>query len=182
MAVNFPFLDPRQMAGRGLPNQTTDPRMATAAASMAPGVGDVIGLLSDASGYIQNPGSLTPAAGLLSVAGLIPGVPSGGAMRQLKRPFASDMVSDFVFDAAKYIPPGAKLGRKDWLEMLDAYKGKFYDGQRLPVEFSRIRKALKDGDISDELNAYLRSGFSKNPKDADTAWAALSGRLGLVDD
>ena len=79
----FPYLDPRAMAGRGLPNQQSSPRAMTAAASMVPGVGDAIGLLSDASGFVQDPKSLTPATGLLSLAGLVPGVPSwGGKMKK----------------------------------------------------------------------------------------------------
>jgi hypothetical protein len=65
------------MAGRGLPNQQSSPRAMTAAASMVPGVGDAIGLLSDASGYLNDPKSLTPATGLLSLAALVPGIPGG---------------------------------------------------------------------------------------------------------
>jgi hypothetical protein len=38
--------------------------------------GDVAGLLGDVAGYAANPSSLTPARGLLSLAGVIPGVPS----------------------------------------------------------------------------------------------------------
>jgi hypothetical protein len=38
--------------------------------------GDALGLLADAAGYAQDPKSLTPLNGLLSLAGLLPGVPS----------------------------------------------------------------------------------------------------------
>lgn len=176
-----PYLDPRAMAGGKLPNAQSDPKMMAAAASFAPVVGDVVGLLSDAAGYAKDPSSLTPASGLLSMAGLLPMVPSANMFKQIKRPFASDLVSDFVFDAAKYIPDGARLNRQEWLSMLDAYKDKFYWDQRLPVEISRIRTALKKDDISGELNAFAEAGRATDPKVGESAWAALAGRLGLTD-
>lgn len=39
-------------------------------------LGDAVGLLADGMGYVQDPKSLTPTAGLLSLAGVIPGVPA----------------------------------------------------------------------------------------------------------
>jgi hypothetical protein len=41
-------------------------------------IGDVAGLLADGIGYAGNPKSFTPGAGLLSLAGLIPGAPRSG--------------------------------------------------------------------------------------------------------
>lgn len=38
--------------------------------------GDALGLMADAMGYAQDPRSLTPMSGLLSLAGMLPGVPS----------------------------------------------------------------------------------------------------------
>ena len=178
----FPYLDPRAMAGQGLPNQQSSPRAMTAAASFVPGVGDAIGLLSDASGYVQNPKSLTPLTGLLSLAGVLPFVPAVSKFKPMKRAFASDMMSDFVFDAARYIPDeqiAKGLSKDEWLDLLSGYKAK--NPERLPPELSRLRTALKQGMGADELNAYLRSGFSRNPGDAESAWKSLSGVLGITD-
>jgi hypothetical protein len=41
--------------------------------------GDALGLLADAAGYAQDPSSLTPGRGLLSLAGLLPGIPGAAA-------------------------------------------------------------------------------------------------------
>ena len=38
--------------------------------------GDALGLLADTAGYVQDPSSLTPLRGALSLAGLVPGIPS----------------------------------------------------------------------------------------------------------
>jgi hypothetical protein len=76
MLGKSPYLDPRSMAGGDLPNSQSSPKAMTAAAQFVPGVGDAIGLLSDAAGYIKNPKSLTPASGLLSLLGVLPMVPN----------------------------------------------------------------------------------------------------------
>jgi hypothetical protein len=83
-----PYLDPRAMAGGKLPNHQSDPKMMSAAAQFVPGVGDAIGLLSDAAGYIQNPQSLTPASGLLSLAALAPGIPRKLPLTEWSHPFS----------------------------------------------------------------------------------------------
>src|SRR5574343_163776 len=44
--------------------------------SRLPGVGDAARLLGDAAMYAEDPSQLTPMSGLLSLAGVLPGVPS----------------------------------------------------------------------------------------------------------
>jgi len=43
--------------------------------------GDALGLLADAAGYAQDPSSLTPRSGLLSLAAMIPGIPRQSVFR-----------------------------------------------------------------------------------------------------
>lgn len=59
--------------------------------------GDVVGLLGDAYGYARDPGSLTPTAGLLSLAGMIPGVPNG--LSRIK-PKLAGKAADFAYGSA----------------------------------------------------------------------------------
>lgn len=69
-----------EIAGKPFP----DPRVYARGAEFVPGVGDAVGLGQDVRGYAESPNSLTPWAGLLSLAGLIPGVPRVGTMAKLK--------------------------------------------------------------------------------------------------
>jgi hypothetical protein len=46
--------------------------------------GDALGLLADGMGYAQNPETLTPMSGLLSLAGMIPGIPGKASRKELQ--------------------------------------------------------------------------------------------------
>ena len=61
-------------------------------AILPPVAGDAVGLLADGWGYAQDPKSLTPTAGLLSLAGLIPFVPRG------MKPEAVDNLKRQIYD------------------------------------------------------------------------------------
>jgi hypothetical protein len=148
------------------------------AASMAlpSPIGDVAGLLADGIGYAGNPQSFTPGAGLLSLAGLVPGVP-----RVPKKAgwFSSDLVSEFVADAAKYAPPDSPMSAKEWGEMFEAYHWKAYDGKKLPAALARVKKSLRNGDLADELNAYKASFDVPDTSVAEAAWKQLAAKAGI---
>ena len=58
--------------------------------SPLPVVGDASGLLADAAGYAQDPSTLTPTSGLLSLAAVVPGIPRPRTLRGAWKAFSSD--------------------------------------------------------------------------------------------
>ncbi len=101
--LDSPYLDPRAMAGRGLPNSQSSPRAMTAAASFVPGVGDAIGLLADTSDYIKNPKSLTLTSGLLSLAGMVPGIPRPKSLKGIWRAYNADESRTTAQDLLRFV-------------------------------------------------------------------------------
>lgn len=80
-----------------------DPQQALGLLSMVapPVAGDVIGLLEDAYGYASGQEKLTPAAGLLSLAGLVPGIPSVSQAKRVIRPRGWDAAADGVDELSR---------------------------------------------------------------------------------
>ena len=94
--------------------------------------GDALGLLADTAGYIQDPSSLTPGRGLLSLAALIPGIPRG-----------------LKFD------PRKGLGAVPWNQEV-AYRG--FEREMPVSEFLRLASDLK-APKPDSL-AYIKNHIS----------------------
>ena len=71
-------MDRGQLVGpnlRGLPRGDLQQSLGLLSMVAPPVAGDVLGLLADGMGYAKDPSSLTLGSGLLSLAGLLPGVP-----------------------------------------------------------------------------------------------------------
>jgi hypothetical protein len=77
----WPYTDPRAFA-QGMGTAPSEGAARYGAAAL-PFVGDAVGLAQDIGGYIQDPGSLTPGAGALSLLGMVPGIP------RMPKPFGS---------------------------------------------------------------------------------------------
>ena len=82
---------------KGLPRGDLQQSLGLLSMVAPPVAGDVLGLLADGMGYAKDPSSLTPAAGLLSLAGVIPGVPSG--LSKIK-PELAGRAADFAYGSA----------------------------------------------------------------------------------
>jgi hypothetical protein len=81
--AGMPFLDPRAMAGQGLPNYGSSPQASAAAVGMIPGVGDVTGLLQDGAMYLGDPSSRTKGNAMLTAAGMLPFFPAAATVKNL---------------------------------------------------------------------------------------------------
>ena len=75
----------------------------TAAASFAPVVGDAIGLLADTSDYVKNPRSLTLTSGLLSLAGMVPGIPRPKSLKGIWKAYNADESRTTAQDLLRFI-------------------------------------------------------------------------------
>ncbi len=128
-----------EIAGKPFP----DPRVYARGAEFVPGVGDAVGLAQDVRGYVEAPSSLTPWAGLGSLAALAPGVPR----------------------MPKAFGPAEREALQFWVSEAGSFK-------RARKELWQTAKATKDPEIrrvaeyADEIDGILR--FHK-AEDADPA-------------
>lgn len=78
--------------------------------------GDALGLLADTAGYVQDPSSLTPGRGLLSLAALIPGIPRVGTRAKLAKSAVRDAAGELkpVYHGTTADIPwfGQKVGKR----------------------------------------------------------------------
>lgn len=161
-------MDRNQYPGRsllGLPRGNLGPQeLGLLSMALPPVAGDAVGLLADGMRYAQDPSSLTPMAGLLSLAGLIPGIPASGlnkdAMRRLrasgliKRVHNSAKLSgDNYVRGAAWAEDGALTG----VHVTDNPK-KVIDALNQDVPLTAGRGAEKYGDLGKGLY------FSDSPK------------------
>lgn len=110
-------MDRNQYPGKsllGLPRGNLGPQeLGLLSMALPSPVGDVVGLLADGMGYAQDPKSLTPMAGLLSLAGMIPGVPSKSAQRILYRGTtgAADRIKGGISEGTLFAANSEKTAR-----------------------------------------------------------------------
>lgn len=77
----WPYTDPRAFAqGMGTAPSEDAARIG---ASFLPGIGDAVGLAQDVAGFYTNPETRSPLNALLSLAALVPAIPSTSGKREL---------------------------------------------------------------------------------------------------
>ena len=157
-------------------------------------MGDAVGLLADAAGYAEDPGSLTLGSGLLSLAAMAPGVPRSGAANDVKKAVAKltdwtrgEGSKDFLLhiadsSAADSIAKKGLLPAKSdgyvylWDGGLDA------DSARIMAEARQTRNPALDWDAANTApNAYIavdrKAIGNRIELDPHTGEARVKGRI-----
>ena len=108
--------------------------------------GDALGLLADTAGYIQDPSSLTPGRGLLSLAALAPGIPNRAAIMADtgKRWFKAKALVEGgqTFKNPVHLKDGRRLSGFN-----DPNQQYFYGYDKNGVQFTWGRNSLSPDDI-----------------------------------
>ncbi len=131
--------------------------------------GDALGLLADAAGYAQDPKSLTPMSGLLSLAAMIPGIPRKPKL--LSRAEFSKMPDEaltaYTDELTSYVeqlrkkwdsaPVGSQEKAEMWRELSEVR-----EPQMEALTLASHRSAAKDlaggwkpHELSEELGAFV---------------------------
>ena len=181
-------MDRGQLVGpnlKGLPRGDLQQSLGLLSMVAPPVAGDVLGLLADGMGYAKDPSSLTPAAGLLSLAGLMPGVPNVKGLK-LKDWMRGDGNPDFLLhiadkaNAEAIAKEGLKPGPLDdyvylWTSGLDA------DSERIMREARQTRLGIgwdEAGAIEDSYFAVDKKALGKRIEvDPRTGEARVKGAI-----
>jgi hypothetical protein len=107
-----------------------------------------LGLLADTAGYVQDPASLTPARGLLSLAGALPGIPAFVA-----RPKGWEAAGDAVAKMSKEGHLYRGMTKDEFLATIAKKKGVKSRG-----DYSFADEGTSFSDRFDDAESYVNFG------------------------